>query len=66
LQEAADVCGGRGRLWVLNAVLVLVGEESMATHRGDGQIYGWFPRLMSIATAIGAVILERFLHCGSE
>jgi hypothetical protein len=66
LQEAADVSGGRGRLWVLNAFLVPVGEESMATYGGDGPRHGWFPRLMSIATSGCPVVLERFRHGGFE
>jgi hypothetical protein len=66
LQEAADVCGGRGRLWVLNGFLVRVDEESMATYGGDGQRHGWFPWLMSIATRGCPVVLERFRHGGFE
>jgi len=37
LQEAAGVCGGRGRLWVLNVFFVRVDEELMAVYGGDGQ-----------------------------
>jgi hypothetical protein len=66
LQEAADVCGGRGRLWVLNAFLVLRVDGSIAID-GDGQqICGWFTGLMVIATADGLVIVEGCWHGGSE
>jgi hypothetical protein len=66
LQEAADVCGGRGRLWVLNAFLVRAGGQWVATYGGDGQVQGWFPQLMSIATSGCSVVLERFRHGGLE
>ena len=49
LQEAADVCGGRGRLWVLNAFLVLRGDGSIAIDGDGGQICGWFTGPMLIA-----------------
>ena len=66
LQEAADVCGGRGRLWVLNAVLVLESEELTVTGSDSWQERGWFTRLMSIASARRSQILEDFRHCESE